>query len=90
MKTPTWRVRAARVIENTVSGYLAGHGLDLRLWSRPQVLRSLSPQQARELRTLLRAAYPWGEREAHPYRAWCQEQREVLRHLPLPRDGEEE
>ena len=35
-----------------------------------------------ELRRLLRAAYPFGQRRYHPYRIWCDE---VRRALGLPR-----
>lgn len=35
-----------------------------------------------ELRRLLRASYPFGQRQYHPYRIWCDE---VRRALGLPR-----
>lgn len=31
-----------------------------------------------ERRRALQAAYPWGERANHPYKAWCKAQREYL------------
>jgi hypothetical protein len=32
-----------------------------------------------ERKAALRAAYPFGEREMHPYKMWCKAQREYLR-----------
>lgn len=31
-----------------------------------------------ELRKLLRAAYPFGQRKYHPYKIWCEEQRNAI------------
>ena len=31
-----------------------------------------------ERKKLVQAAYPWGARENHPYKAWCKAQREYL------------
>ena len=40
----------------------------------------------KELRRVLRAAYPFGPRENHPYKIWCDEVRKTIvqRFKPLP------
>lgn len=37
------------------------------------VLVETNGQSEKEIRKALRAAYPWGPREHHPYKIWCDE-----------------
>lgn len=37
----------------------------------------------RELRKLLREAYPFGERRYHPYKIWCDEVNKTLKDLSI-------
>jgi hypothetical protein len=38
-----------------------------------QVLRETRGQSEKEIRKALKDAYPWGERNYHPYKIWCDE-----------------
>lgn len=38
-----------------------------------QVLRETAGKSEKEIRQALRDAYPFGEREYHPYKIWCDE-----------------
>jgi hypothetical protein len=52
-----------------------------RLRARPiiaQILREHPDADERELRRLISAAYPFGERAMHPYKCWLTEVREQL------------
>lgn len=42
------------------------------------VIADVGRDDPRALRRALRDAYPWGERQHHPYRIWCDEVRRQL------------
>lgn len=37
------------------------------------VLQANQGKTEREIKAALRAAYPWGQRQYHPYKIWCDE-----------------
>lgn len=51
-----------------------------------KVIRQNPGAEPKELRKLIRAAYPFGERKYHPYKIWCDE---VNRQLGTPRQKAE-
>lgn len=55
-----------------------------------EVIRSVGKSDLKRLRAALRAAYPWGLRENHPYKIWCSEVRSQVgkQHKPDPRQKE--
>lgn len=50
-----------------------------------QVIADLGTEDTAKLRKALRAAYPFGEREYHPYKIWCHEIRVQLGKIPFGR-----
>ncbi len=42
------------------------------------VIREVGTEDRKALRRALREAYPWGERDYHPYKIWCHEIRVQL------------
>jgi hypothetical protein len=58
-----------------------------RLRARPiiqRVLRETDGQTEKEIRAALRAAYPFGLRENHPYTIWLDEVKRQRRTLRMP------
>ena len=52
-----------------------------RLKARPiirKVLEETAGKPEKDIRRVLRDAYPWGERRMHPYKMWCAEVRYQL------------
>lgn len=44
-----------------------------------EVIRTVGRDDPKALRRALREAYPWGVRDMHPYRIWCNEIHRQLR-----------
>jgi hypothetical protein len=49
-----------------------------------RVIADVGTADRRALRRALRAAYPWGQRQYHPYRIWCHEIRVQLGDVEPP------
>ena len=49
-----------------------------------RVIAEVGTEDRRRLRAALLAAYPWGQREYHPYKIWCHEIRVQLGECPPP------
>lgn len=80
MTDSRWRERARQVIDDAVTTWLQERGLDATRKARVLVLRGLEPEDQKALLTVVSAAYPYGERSAHPYKMWLKEV-EMLRRL---------
>lgn len=49
-----------------------------------KVVAEVGTDDPERLRKALFDAYPWGPRENHPYRMWCEEMRKALNPEPKP------
>jgi len=53
------------------------------------VISEIGTDDLPKLRRALREAYPWGPRELHPYKIWCDEIRVQLGTKPIKEPGAE-